>query len=171
MSQDTSVTAATGTVSPVTPPKATAVADIDPVFQKQLKSLQTQAAAEATARLAANQTQWMMPEKYDWAGSLTDIEGLSSPFSRKYSNDKFVDAVKDPKNPGTVGDLIVTTTQIDYLAAMERAFRVRHGSGRVRAMLHATARKKGQGQDGGSIVQCPLEHVRAVVKQSKDGGQ
>ncbi len=171
MSQDTSITAPTGTVTPVTPATASAVADVDPVFQKQLKSLQAQASAEASARLIGSQTQWMMPEKYDWKGSLTDIEGIASPFSRQYSNDKFVDAIKDPKKPGTVGDLIVTTTQIDYLATMERAFRVRHGSGRVRAILQANARKTGQGKDGGSIIQCPLEHVRAIVKQSKDGGR
>ena len=170
MNQDTSVTAIDDTITPVAPPRATAVADVDPVFQKQLKTLQTQAAAEADARLTGSQTQWMMPEKYEWSGDLTAIEDLSKPFSRKYSNDKALDAIKDPSKPGTVGDLIVTSTQIDYLAVMERAFRVRHGSGRIRMLLQANARRQGQGQDGGSLVQCPLEYVRALVKQSKDAG-
>ena len=66
--------------------------------------------------------------------------------------------------------MVVTTTQIDYLAIMERAFRARHTMSRPRAMLHAMGRKAGHGSNTGPLVRGVLEHVRGLVKQSKGGG-
>ena len=78
--------------------------------------------------------------------------------------------MSDVKNPGTSGDLAVTTVQIDLLAAMERAWRMRHTMRRPRTFCHAMGRKNGHGDDSGPLVQCQLEYVRGLTKQSKGTG-
>src|SRR4051812_41559396 len=120
--------------------QATAKADVDPNLEAQVKALQTQAAASAPATLKGEQAKWMMPEHEDWQGDLTDWDELGTPFDRSASNEAFVEAVKDGKNPGTTGDLVVTTLQVDYLACMERAFKARHTMSRPRALAHAMGR-------------------------------
>lgn len=150
-------------------PTAEARADVDPVLEKQLKSLQTQAAVDASKRPTGMQVPWLMPEKLEWSGDLFDWAGLGKAFTREYSNSKFEESVKDPAKPGTVGDMGVTTIQIDYLACMQRAFAARHTMRRPRALAHHCARKHYQGLNTGPLVQSVTEFVRGLVKASKDG--
>jgi hypothetical protein len=154
--------------------KAVARADVDPVLSDQINALKTQAKAESTAALQGNQTQWMIPDPdsqgaQKWEGDLFDTQSLQNPFDRSQSNSWFADAIKDPSNPGTVGDQAVTTAQVDYLASMERAFRMRHARW-PRMMIHAMGRKAGHGNDKGPLVQCVLESIRGMVKKSKGNG-
>lgn len=143
------------------------VANMDPQFETQLRSLRTQAQAEASQGRQGDQVQWLIPDRNGWNGDLFDWQGMAKPFDRSQANQDFVQATSDPQNPGNVGDLIVTTTQIDYLAVMERAFRMRHTMRRPRAMAHALGRKAGHGNDAGTFSQCGLEYVRGILKQSK----
>lgn len=147
--------------------KAQAKADVDPNFETQVKELQSQNKDLVDPALTGGQTKWLMPRDADWSGDLFDWDGMHKPFNRDASNQAFRDAIKDAKSPGTTGDLVVTTTQIDILAIMERAFRSRHTMSRPRAFAHAMGRRKGHGSDKGPLVQCQLEFVRGLVKESR----
>ena len=153
-------------------PSATSKAQIDPNFEKQIRRLRERAKEEAEAREGGNQTQWLMPElEGEWEGDLFDIEGISESFARDSANDDFEDAVKDAEDSGVVGDLIACTLRVDYMAAMERAFRSRHTMRRPRAFAHMTGRKKGHGNDRGVLTQTTLEFVRNTIKQSQATAQ
>jgi len=143
------------------------VANMDPNFEGQLRTLRTQAQQEAQSRQQGQPTPWMMPERKAWSGDLFDSAGMHSPFDRTQANQDFVKAVSDATKPGVVGDLIATTTQVDYLATMERAFRMRHTMRRPRAVLLAAGRKTGHGDPQGTLTQCGVEYLRGILKESK----
>src|SRR5262245_1755874 len=152
---------------PDTPPPRSR-ADVDPNFESQLRHLAESAKADAEAVKAGGQPKWDMPLLYEWSGELTGWEGRAQPFDRSKANQWFVDAVADNNKSGTVGDLAVTTTQIDYLACMERAFRMRHAMPRNRCLAHAAARRGGHGDpDFGVFAVCGIEYVRRLVKVAK----
>jgi hypothetical protein len=140
--------------------------DIDPNFQAQVKNLATLQSDEYDARTKGNQVKVDMPVKNDWDGDLHDLDGIGQAFNRDKANEDFTNAIKDPNNPGVTGDLVATTTQIDYLSCMERAFRARHGSSFPRMVAQAAGRANNQGADTGPIVRSALDYVRGVHKQS-----
>lgn len=139
-------------------------ADMDPNFEKRLRDMKEAAKKEYNQRKKGQQVKWLRPE--NWAGDVTDPETFKEPFERTKANDDFEAAIKDAKSPGTVGDLIATTTMIDYLSVMERAFRSRHLLQRPRAMAHALGRKKGHGAQTGPFIQ-GIEYLRTILKQAK----
>lgn len=140
-------------------------ADIDPVFEKRLRDIQQAAAAEHDQRSVGGQVLWDRPT--GWAGVLTDFQAMHTAFARDKANADYLEATKDPKHPGTTGDIAATTTMIDYLATLERAFKVRHTLRRPRAMAHTLARKYGHGHQHGPLIQSVLEHVRRTLRQAK----
>lgn len=142
----------------------TSKASIDANFSSRLYDLKEQAAAEAVARAEGQQVKWARPQL--WNADLFDFEEMSTPFDRTQANADFIKAVENPKEPGTVGDIIATTTMIDELSAMERAFRVRHTMRRPRAMAHLSGRKRGHGDALGPLVQLGVEYILGVIKQS-----
>lgn len=139
--------------------------DMDPNYDLQLRSLREQAAAEAEAVLSGQPSQWMRPS--GWAGDLDDWKAMEVPFASTTADQQFVDAVKDPTTSGVVGDVIAAATMIEYLSVMERAFRSRHAGGRIRNIIHAQARKAGQGSAEGSFTQIGLEYPRRIIKRAK----
>lgn len=144
--------------------------NIDPVFEDQVRNLQQKAAAEAAARLAGGQVPWMTPKlgegEDDYDGDLFDFEGMAQPFNREGPNQQAVEAMT-AENPGVSGDFILASIQVDYLACMERAYRMRHTMRRPRALAHTTARKRGHGHERGPLVQSVLEYARGVEKHAK----
>lgn len=157
-------------------PSANSKAKVDANFEEQIRQFRKRAKEEAQARENNTQTQWLMPKKKpggegdEWDGDLFPIEGLSKPFVRDEANDKFEEATKSADDSGVVGDLIVTTLQVDYLACAERAFRCRHTMRRPRAMAHMTGRRKGHGTEKGTLTQVYLEYIRNLLKRSQAGG-
>lgn len=142
---------------------------MDPNFEKRLRDLQQAAKAEYEGQSSgAGTTHWFRPQ--EWTGDVFKLEALHEPFDRKKANEDYQKAVKDPEAPGTTGDVVATTTMIDYLAAMEAAFRVRHTMRRPRAMAHMLGRKRGHGSEKGPLIQCGVEYLRGVLKQSKQQG-
>lgn len=141
--------------------------DVDPNIEKQIEALRVSVEREARGILTGEQTVWTRPELNGWSGDLTDIDDMSKPFSRDIANQQFVDAIADPDNPGTTGDLASATVQVDYLAVMERAFRIRHGTTHIRAILHSAARRRGHGDAKGVFKTCVLEYIRRLVKLGK----
>jgi len=142
------------------------VADMDPDFQTRLKELEQQAAAEYQARSQGGQVLWYRPGG-EFSSDVFDLSAMGEPFDRSQANQDYIAAVKDPDNPGVSGDLVAATTQIDYLAVLERAYRMRHTMRRPRAVAHMLGRKLGHGNDLGPIVKCGLEYVRGLLRQAK----
>jgi hypothetical protein len=142
---------------------------VDPNYERQLKTLQAQAAAEADARSNGNQARWMRPDLQGWSGSLDDWEGMSKPFDRTDANASAVEAMADATNPGTSGDVVAGTVMAHYLGTMERSFRARHHLRRPRATAHLVGRKRGHGDNQGTLVQSGLEYVRGLVARAKGG--
>jgi hypothetical protein len=139
---------------------------MEPNFEKRLRELQQHAALEVARRSLGQQVPWHRPA--GWNGDPTDVEGLSAPFDRSVANQCAVDAIKDKDKPGTVGDVVAATTMIDYLATMERAFRVRHTMRRPRAVAHALARMKYQADPFGPFIQGGVEYARELIKRAKE---
>lgn len=142
--------------------------DVDPNFEKQLRKLKTDSQTNGDALQQNEQTQWFRPE--GWNGDVWDYDGMHEPFDRQKANSDFVQAIANPNSPGTSGDLIVATTQIDYLACLERAFRVRHAMPAPRLMMHAAGTMKGNGNDQGVFSLCGIEYIRRLVREAKQGG-
>lgn len=150
---------------------ATKKSDIDPNFKKQLTKMRQLAEKESTDRVKGEQIKWMMPDKGEWDGDLTDLEGISKAFKRDKANEDFIKAC-NPSSPGVTGDGVATTTQIDVLSAMERAFRMRHTMSFPRAIAHMVARR-GKGQagkrgHGGSkgVFAMTQDYISGVLKQA-----
>ncbi len=152
----------------MTVPDPQSKADVDPNFEKQLRKLKEDSKANGDAIQQNEQMTWFRPE--GWNGDVFDHDGMHEPFDRKKANEDFVKAISDPNAPGTSGDLIATTTQIDYLACLERAFRVRHAMPAPRLLLHAAGAMKGNGDDTGVYSLCGIEYVRRLVAEAKQGG-
>lgn len=140
-------------------------AQIDPNFEKRVRDLQRAAQAEYDGRSGTGQVQWLRPTGL--TGGLFDLEGLHVPFNRDAANKDYLEAVKNPDQPGTTGDVVATTTMIDSLAAMERAYRSRHTLRRPRAMALMLGRKRGHGNERGAVTQGFLEYVRSLMRQAK----
>jgi len=153
-----------------TEPKPQSKAEIDSNFEGQIKKLRERAKDEADAKLGGDNAQWNIPELGDWDGDLFAVEEISDAFKREEANEKFEEATKDSSSPGVAGDLGVTTLQVDYLACMDRAFRARHTMRRPRTMAHMTGRRKGHGNERGTLTQTALEFARNLLKQAQASG-
>lgn len=142
--------------------------DIDPNFEKQINSRQTDAQQEGEQRKSNEQVQWTKPD--NWSGDPFDWQGIQDTFQRDKANEDYEKSVSDAEDPGTSGDLVATTTQVDYLSVMGRAFQSRmSGHSFARAVAHQTARKRGHGNVQGVFKRSALQYVRGVLKQA--GGQ
>ncbi len=142
-------------------------ASMDPQFEKQLRKRKDDARAQHQAGVAGGQVRWCRPA--GGAGTPFDYESLHAPFSREKANQDLVDAIKDPQNPGTTGDVVACSTMINRLSTMERAHKVRHTLRRCRATAHVLGRKLGHGSDTGPYLQLGVEYVRALLRQAKSG--
>lgn len=127
------------------------VTEPDPTdFVPQMEQLESTSAAAAEAAFLQGQRQWMYPPLNDWSGHPFDIIGMNSAFTRANLNSIYVQIMSDPNGCGTIGESMVVKLQVDYVAALERAFRTRYCSS-VRAKLHAAARRQGQGNSGAGL--------------------
>jgi len=149
-------------------PTPRSVADVDPNFEKQLRALKADSKANGDALRANTAPRWFRPD--GWGGDVFDYAGIAAAFNRDAANDMVVKAVSDAEAPGTTGDLVAATTQIDYLACLERAFRVRHAMPGPRLLLHAAGTLQGAGHDKGVYSLCGVEYVRRLVAEAKQGG-
>lgn len=150
------------------------IATIDPVFQTQLVTLTSQEATNSdAAQLDGTQPVWWSPSTAvvapNWNGNPLTITGTNSmarAFNRKESNDNYLKAIETSGTPqgGRVVDRIVTKIQVDYLAAMERAFRALHSTC-TRCEMHAASRHLGAGSTNGVFTR-----VRDYLESTLSGG-
>jgi hypothetical protein len=66
---------------------------------------------------------------------------LSEAFRLQQAEDALI-AAYNVESPGNTGDNLVLTTQLDYVAQMERAYRARHLQSFPRMIAHTVNRKK-----------------------------
>lgn len=149
-------------------PTPRSVADVDPNFERQLRALRDDSRHNGAALRANTAPRWFRPA--GWAGDVFDYEAMGRAYNRDAANDMVVRAVSDAEAPGTTGDLVAAVTQSDYLACLERAFRVRHAMPGPRLLLHAAGSLQGAGHEKGVYSLCGVEYVRRLVAEAKQGG-
>ena len=138
---------------------------VDTYLETQLTTLQTQAKDEGTVRQSGAQNKWMRPELFETGGDPKDWRDIADIFSSDATNQVVIDAIKDVNNPGTTGDLVIANLETDYLATMERAYRLRLTMSWPRAVAHACGRKLGHGHANGPLMR-GLEYLRNLVAQA-----
>lgn len=117
--------------------------EISDVFLAQQGALRRQADNAARAQLQLDQREWALPAGI--TGSLTHPLTLEAPLSRRQLNETYQRIMN---NEGSVGDAAACRIQADYLAAQERALRLRHASS-LRCAMHSASRRAGQALPGG----------------------
>jgi hypothetical protein len=150
---------------------------VDPAFSARISDLE--AKANNMAAQFRNQNtyrMWHMPEN---AADPLDVPGLHTPaWDRNALNQRYSETILSGmgKQSGTVGDLIATKWQTDFMAAEERAFRTRHASyARCAALAHG--RLRGHGATNGygifSFLRKSVETILAAgaTSQTADTSQ
>jgi hypothetical protein len=120
------------------------VTSLNEEFIDQLFAAAGVSSAADDATMLNGQRQWMLPPSNGWNGDPQDIVGMNLAFKRDNLNAQYQSVLGTPEHKGTVGEAMVVKLQIDYVAALERAFRTRHCSS-IRAKIHAAGRRRGQG--------------------------
>lgn len=121
-------------------------AEVFNVFSERIDDLsQTLATQLAESRLGAKPRPWYLPKGWkDENRDVLDVPNLHLPdFNRDDLNRRYVECMTPPV--GTVGDIIALKLQIDYMAAEERALRLRHATP-IRCIAHSLARRKGHAE-------------------------
>lgn len=144
---------------------------IDPVFDKRIKDLEE--SAKSTADSFKNGykqfRKWAVPEA---VANLWHVPSIHMPtWDRNGINQLYSAEILngDPKSGGTTADLIAMKVQNDFLAAEERAFRLRHASyTRCAAMMHG--RFDGQGQPETSLFSFIKKSIEKIIEAGKGEG-
>ena len=146
-------------------PTPQSVAVMDPVCEKRLRQLAEAAGLTAVALGTGNRPQWFRPG--GWNGDLHALNALAEVFDRAVANQVGVDAVKDAQNPGTPGDVALSSMMIELLSELERGGRSRFLR-RPQAAAAAMARLQGHAHAGGPILGDILETLREVLRRAKE---
>lgn len=123
-------------------------AQVDPTFVDLLSAMRSQAAHSLNAATSGGAPKWFIPGEF--VDRLLDPTTLAGPglddggkFSRKAVNEQYESMVASYDSAGTTGDLISLKMQNDYMAMMERAWRIRHATP-LRSHALSIARDFGQ---------------------------
>jgi hypothetical protein len=141
--------------------------DVRSRFTAQVKATAESAENMQKALRNLEQRKQRKVDKNGWDGDVFNIKDMNKPWDRKEIEEDVIKSIKDGDNPGVVGDLISSVTQGDWLATQERAFRARHQT-KIRASMHAAARRRGHGHASGLFLKGLVNYVKFIVKQSKD---
>lgn len=140
-------------------------ASMDPNYERRLRNLKEHAKTQSEDLLKTEQRTYFRPD--GWGGDPFAVEEMSVPFDRTQANQSLIQAISNQEAPGTTGDVVVASVMINELAAMERAFRVRHTMRRCRASAHVIGRLQGHGDDNGPLIQLGVEYARGILRQAK----
>jgi len=133
-------------------------------LQSLVDDLTEQFKIEAQDRKKNEGIKWTMPPKAGWDGDIFKWNKMDKPFDSTQPNEELTQTISSGDSPGRTGDLVNTNTSIDYLAAMERAFRARHTMTFPRNVAHATARKHGLGHDKGPLKLSLIDYLKDLQK-------
>jgi len=143
------------------------VAEVRNQFRQSVEALVASAKGEWESATNKGPAKNYEPALNGWSGDLFDLEGMSKAFSREENKVDMQKAIADARKSGTVGDLIASVKQGDYLAVQERAFRLKH-CGRVRATVHAGARMYGHQHKAGLLNKGVIGEVEDIVRKAKN---
>jgi len=101
-------------------------------------------------------------------GDVLDIPRLHLSFDREELNEQYRDLHKEDNKSTTTGGAAVLKQQIDYTAAAERAYRLRHATP-IRGTLHHSIRREAHGHEVG-VFQRVLMWVQDNLKASTPPG-
>lgn len=146
---------------------------VDSKFEDRISDLETQAQKISQAfKEVSRPRPWHTPEKMK-DRDLLHVPSLHNPcwdrndINKTYSED----VLKAPgKEGGTVGDLIAMKWQADFMAAEERAFRLRHAT-LVRCACVAHGRLDGHGQQGKGIFSFFKNAVQSHIDVARANGR
>jgi len=141
--------------------------DVRQRFSDVIHWLAASAKSGANALRNTEQRKDTFPDKNGWSGDPFDVTTLSKLFERVEHDDDMIELVRASETPGVVGDLQLISLQGDYLATLERAYRLRMTT-RCRAIAHVASRQRGHGHDGGLFIKGVLGYVSRLAKLSKD---
>lgn len=139
----------------------------DPEFTSQLDKLKSTSDAADKAAILTGQREWMYPPLNGWTGCPWDLSGMNKAFPREHLNEVYCKILGDKNSTGTVGEAMAVKLQVDYIAALERAFRTRHCSS-VRARMHSAARRRGQAAEKGLFQNNVLLHIERMIFAAHD---
>lgn len=98
------------------------------------------------------------------AADVLKISKVNKAFNRDKLNEQYRDMHKEPTKSTTTGGAMVLKQQIDYIAAAERAYRLRHAT-TIRCLMHNSVRKEAHGHDVG-VFQKTLSRIQDNLKAS-----
>lgn len=129
-----------------------------------LSLLAKQSEAAAGSVTSDDQPEWLVPSPDDWNGDPLDVKEITKAFNRDEINENYRDAHKDPEDPGTVADATVLKLQIDWIGAMERAYRLRHATS-ARCGFAAASRLAGHGHEQGTFLGGVKNHLVDILQE------
>lgn len=141
---------------------------IDPVFENRIKDLSESAksTAESFKRSYNDYRKWSTPKG---VSDLWHVPSMHMPTWDRYNINKLYSADilnGDPDSGGTCADLIAMKVQNDFLAAEERAFRLRHASyTRCVTLMHG--RFDGQGRPETNM----FKFIQTSIEKIIDAGR
>lgn len=112
------------------------------MFVDTVQSLLSAGANIADAEQNTGIRNWMLANTALWRGDPLDIADMAEAFARAGLAEQYATAINDAQ--GSRGDAMSAKMQSDYLAAQERAFRLRHATP-IRCALHAAGRRNAHG--------------------------
>lgn len=124
-------------------PQGNSSGQIFPGFSRMLSAFKNHAKSVVGGLRGSSQRKWFDAEKGPFEIP-TMHEGL---FKRDDINGAYTECMKSVDGAGTVADVIVLKRQVDYMAAAERAHRLRQATP-VRRLAHAAARRTAHGGNG-----------------------
>lgn len=139
---------------------------LDPVFVQLMTAMLNDAIKASVSGRNQGLSVWFLGDTSLWSGDPLDIASIAAAFSRAKVGTSYSDTLTS--EDGTVGDAASCTLQSDYLAMVERAFRMRHSSP-IRSEAHATARKLGHSAIGGCIDRVK-EYAQSLINAGEAEG-
>lgn len=131
-------------------------------FLDQVKAAKRNATVLDLATTAGAQREWALLSRGNWNGDTLDIPDTTKAFDRDVINQDYELMMSDAQNPGSLGSCISLKMQVDWLAALERAFRTRHAT-IVRSSVHAIARRRGHGSAEGVFLGGVLRYAQDTL--------
>jgi hypothetical protein len=124
------------------------VPSVSPRFVASLSAMIDHAVAQCSHAVNGGRPAWFRGQQSTWSGEVLDVDAIASAFDRSSIGEAYSEAVA---GGGTVGAAASSKMQSDYLAMMERSFRMRHLSP-VRSALHAATRRLGHSDTNRGVI-------------------
>lgn len=144
------------------------VASVHRTYTTQVARLREYAERDHQALRLKEAPVYYWPEDSAHPVSIHDPASFGKPYDREEIHQDFRDAVRGGSQQGAAGDFSVVVVQGDFLASLERAFRMRH-LGPVRARLHAAGRRRGHGHVNGVYSAGLSTYLTEIELEAKGG--